>query len=172
MDFLKLAEARRSVRAFTEQPLTDDQLEQLLKAGIAAPSAGNRQAWYFIVVKDAMLKETFATKATKQDFIATAPVVIVVCADPSQNADRYAERGEQLFTLQDTSAAIQNILLAATDLGLGTCWCGGFDEKVVAEALDLPRHLRPVAMIPVGHPAAQLPERTPRRPLTEVVEYR
>ncbi|MCL1800235.1 MAG: nitroreductase family protein [Promicromonosporaceae bacterium] len=172
MDYLTLAETRRSVRAFTDEPVTDTHVDQLLRAAIAAPSAGNRQAWHFIVVRDHALKEAFATKATQQSFIATAPVVIVVCTDPRQNEDRYAERGEHLFAIQDTSAAIQNILLAATSLGLGTCWCGGFDESVVAATLKLPKHIRPVALIPVGHPAGALPEPTPRRPLSEVVEYR
>jgi nitroreductase len=172
VSFLKLAQSRQSIRAFTPQSLSDSQIEDVLAAAIAAPSAGNKQAWHFEVVRDPALKSAIAEQAAKQPWIATAPIVIVVCADPAQNSERYGERGRDLYTIQDTAAAIQNMLLCAVDLGLGGCWCGGFDERTAAEILDLPTHLRPIALLPIGYPGGPAPDPRPRRPISEVVNFR
>jgi nitroreductase len=171
VDFLELAKSRRSVRSFTEQPLTDQQLDTLMQAAIAAPSAGNRQAWHFYVVRTPALKTAIAEQAANQPWIGTAPAVIVVCADPAQNADRYAARGQHLYTIQDTAAAIENILLCATSMGLAGCWCGGFDEDTAAEILKLPAGHRPVALVPLGYQAGPTPEPRGRRPLADAVTY-
>lgn len=171
VDVFEAIRARRSVRRFLREPIAPEVLEELLSAAVLAPSAGNAQPWRFIVVRDPRLKEGLVAAAYGQGFLAEAPVVIVVCADLERARRAYRERGETLYCLQDTAAAIQNLLLAATAKGLGTCWVGAFDEGRVAELLGLARGLRPVALIPVGKPAEAPPTR-PRRPLTEVVEYR
>lgn len=171
MDVFEAIRARRSVRRYASDPVSDEVLKELLSAAILAPSAGNAQPWRFIVVRDLELRKGLVSAAYGQGFLAEAPVVIVVCADLERARRAYRERGETLYCLQDTAAAIQNLLLAATAKGLGTCWVGAFDEGKVAELLGLSKGLRPVALIPVGKPA-EAPSARPRRPLAEVVEYR
>ncbi|MEN3010775.1 MAG: nitroreductase family protein [Candidatus Bipolaricaulaceae bacterium] len=171
MDVFEAMRARRSVRRYLREPIPEGVVEELLSAAVLAPSAGNAQPWRFVVVRDPGLREGLAAAAYGQSFLAEAPVVIVVCADLERARRAYRERGETLYCLQDTAAAIQNLLLAATAKGLGTCWVGAFDEGKVSELLGLAKALRPVALIPVGKPG-EAPRARPRRPLSEVVEYR
>jgi nitroreductase len=172
MDLWTTIERRRSVRRFSsaEVPLSD--IERILTAAIRAPSAGNRQPWHLIVVRNRELKRALAGAAGGQGFVAAAPVVIVVCAEPGRSATRYGSRGRDLYCLQDTAAATEHILLAATALGLGGCWVGAFDEMAAAQALSLPATLRPVAMVPIGHPVGEGRAGSSRRPLTEVTSWR
>ena len=158
---------RRSVRAFTGEDVSDADAEKLIEAACLAPSAGNNQPWGFVLVREPETKQKLVEAAHGQAFIGTAPVVIVVCADPKRTTPKYGERGMNLYCIQDTAAAVENILLTAAHNGLGACWIGAFDESMAAEAVGLPEEVRPVAMIPVGHPA-QSPEPRPRRKLSEV----
>ena len=137
---------------------------------IRAPSAGNRQPWHFYVVTNETVKNGLAGAAYGQEFVSQAPVVIVVCALPSMSADVYNERGRNLYCIQDTAAAIENLLLAAESLGLGTCWVGAFDESHASRALKLPRERRPVGMVPVGRPAAPK-KRSQRNPEESVITW-
>lgn len=159
---------RRSVRAFTDREITDEEAELLVEAACLAPSAGNLQPWEFIVVRDQGVKRRLVDAAHGQSFIFTAPVVFVVCAVPGRSAPRYGSRGRELYCLQDTAAAVQNLLLTARANGLGGCWVGAFDERRAGEALGLPEGVRPVAIVPVGHPA-ESPSRRPRRPVRQVL---
>lgn len=168
MDFWEVVAQRRSVRKFDPtRDVTADQIERLLQTAILAPSAGNLQPWYFYVVRDPGLRRSLAEAALGQDFVAEAPVVIVVCAEPERSAWRYGDRGRYLYCLQDTASAVTHILLAAVAMGLGCCWVGAFSEEEAARALSLPPNLRPVAILPIGYPA-QWPRPRPRRPLSEV----
>ena len=170
MDFMELCKTRRSVRSFKRQDLPEGAIISLLEAAVSAPSGGNRQPWHFYVIrKKEVILELFE-KAIPQDFVASVPVVIVVCADIKRSESRYGERGRTLYCLQDTAAAVQNLLLGAKSLGLGACWCGAFDEPAVASLLNIPREVRPVALIPVGYPAAE-PTAPKRRPLSECVTW-
>ena len=172
MDFWTVIESRYSVRIFdTTRDVPHKQVKRLLRAAIQSPSAGNRQPWHFVVVRDERVKEALAAAAWGQLFVAQAPVVIVVCADPEQSAERYRERGTDLYCLQDTAAATEHILLAAVADGLGTCWVGAFEEELAAEALGLDPKLRPVALIPVGYPAKENSRKTSRRTVSEAVSY-
>lgn len=171
MDVGEAIRERRSVRKYTGDPVTDDEVQGILAAAIAAPSAGNAQPWRFIVVRDRGLREGLVQAAHGQRFLAEAPVVIVVCADLSRARRAYGDRGVTLYCLQDTAAAVQNMLLAATARGLGTCWVGAFDEAQASEVLKLPVGMRPVAMIPVGR-FRELPQARDRRPLSEVADHR
>ena len=159
---------RKSVRAFAPKGLTDEEIQTLIDAAVHAPSAGNMQPWGFVAVRDRAVKEELVEASRGQAFIATAPVVIVVCVDPARNAQRYGDRGKTLYCLQDTAAAIENIMITAAHNGLATCWIGAFDEGMAAEAVGLPVGVRPVAMIPVGYPD-QDPTPRPRRPVSEVL---
>ena len=144
---------------------------RMLEAMRRAPSAGNMQPWRFIVVPGQEDRDALSSAALDQTFLSQAPVVIVVCADAERSASRYGERGRSLYVLQDTAAAVMNLMFAATALGYGTCWVGAFDEDAVSAALGIPGHLRPVAMVPVGRPDETHPP-TARRPLREIVEWR
>jgi nitroreductase len=124
-----------------------------------------------VVVQDTGLRQALAAAALDQRFLAEAPIVIVVCAVAEESATIYGQRGRELYCLQDTAAATENLLLAATAIGLGCCWVGAFSETEVAGALDLSSDLRPVALVPIGH-FRQAPEHSPRRPLTQVVLWR
>ncbi len=142
-----------------------------MECGLKAPSAGNMQPWQFIIVKRPELKANLAEAAHGQKFVQDAPVVIVVLADPGRSAGRYGSRGSDLYCIQDTAAAVQNMLLAVVGFGLGACWVGAFDEQAAGRVLELPGHLRPVAMIPIGYPKERPMPRRPRqeRPWEEVV---
>lgn len=172
MDFWEAIEKRHSVRSFNaNQDVAPGVVKRILGAAILAPSAGNCQPWHFVVVRDATVKRRLAEAAWGQRFLAEAPVVIVVCAEPGRSAARYGLRGSQLYCLQDTAAATEHILLTATALGLGSCWVGAFDEKAAAQALQLPDRLRPVAMVPIGYPLKPSDRQTTRRGLDEIVTY-
>jgi nitroreductase len=168
MEVFEAIRGRRSIRAFKPDPLKEGDLEKILRAGISAPSAGNCQPWEFVVVRDQKIKQRLVRAALGQSFIAEAPVVVVVCANVPRTARRYGRRGAELYCIQDTAAAIQNMHLAAYALGYGTCWIGAFDEDAAAEAVQTPPDVRPLAIIPIGKPAEK-PAPTPRLPLSRVV---
>ena len=160
---------RTSVRKFKPDALSQETIDRLLQAAIDAPSAGNKQPWHFYVVKNDQLREGLCAHAYNQRFISEAPVAIVVCADPARCAERYEQRGIELYCLQDTAAAIENILLCAVMNDLGGCWVGAFDEAGVSGVLNLPAAHRPIAILAIGHPLNPVGARRPRRPMEEVV---
>jgi len=162
---------RVSIRRFRPDPVPEAVLARLIEAARWAPSAGNLQPWHFYVVTAPDRRRCLAQAALNQDFVAAAPVCIVVCAEPERSAAHYRERGRSLYCLQDTAAATQNILLAATAAGLGSCWVGAFDEKRVAACLDMPRGRVPVALVPLGYPARQPENRTQRRAPEDIVTH-
>lgn len=168
MDVFEAIKGRRSIREFTKQDVPKDSVEKIIDAARMAPSAGNIQPWEFVVVRDSQTKRKIAEAALDQMFIATAPVVIIVCAHLRRSAQGYGSRGEKLYVIQDTAAATENILLVAYVLGLGTCWIGAFEEDKVKEILELPLEVRPVAIIPIGYPAEKLSP-PPRRSLDEII---
>ncbi|MHA1627095.1 MAG: nitroreductase family protein, partial [Candidatus Asgardarchaeia archaeon] len=129
---------------------------------IHAPSAGNLQSWEFYVLRSRKVKRKIADAALGQRFIEEAPVVIVVCANENVSSLRYGLRGKELYCIQDTAAATQNILLSAYALGYGSCWVGAFMEDEVSRILKTSPGVRPVAIIPIGKPA-EIPRKPPRR---------
>ena len=171
MELFEAIRKRRSIRQFTSEYVPDDYVNKILEAAVLAPSAGNLQSRYFIVVRNKTLIENLAVAAWNQECVRNASLLIVVCCDTGQIAP-YGKRGTELFTLHDTGAAIENMLLASTALGLGSVWVGAFDEVETAELLGLNwNEFRPVAIIPTGFPA-ESPSMPSRKPLSEIVEYR
>lgn len=170
MDVFEAIKSRRSVRAFTREDVSEEDVKKLIDAARWAPSAGNIQPWEFIVVRKPEIKRRLSIAALRQTFIEEAPVVIVVCANQIRSGRGYGARGVTLYCLQDTAAATQNMLLSACALGLATCWVGAFREEEAEKALNLPEGVRPVAIIPVGHPAEK-PRTRSRRPLSEIVHH-
>ena len=142
---------RTSIRKYTDQPVSKTDIETLLRAGMAAPTAVNRQPWHFVVVTDkAKLKELSGGRGGMLEQCALA---IVVCG----NMEKTIKGKGQEFWIQDCSAATENILLAANALGLGAVWTGGYpmEERVasISKALKLPETIIPLCTIVIGHPA-------------------
>lgn len=155
--------ARTSIRSFTGDPVSKDQLETILKAGMAAPTAMNVQPWRFVVVTDKeKIGNVFGT-GPRSGMFNTAGAVIVVCGQttfmrrPFGQPDAPETEQPNIFWYEDCSAAVENILLAATALGLGAVWTAGYpaEERIapIAEALGIPVGVVPLCIIPVGVPA-------------------
>jgi nitroreductase len=171
MDLWQTIENRHSVREFdTRYDVSPENVKRILQAAIQAPSAGNRQPWHFVVVRREQVRKRLA-QAAGQDFVAQAPVVLVVCTDAHRSEEKYGSRGVDLFCKQDTAVAAEHILLAVTCLRLGGCWVGAFDDGAVIGALQLSANLHPVAIIPIGVPAHPTVRVTTRRDLEEVVTF-
>jgi len=170
MDVLEAVKGRRSIRAFKSQAIPSEIVEKLVDAARFAPSAGNIQPWEFIIVRKPEIKRRLAKAALNQTFIEEAPVVIVVCANEIRSIQGYGIRGKTLYNIQDTAAAIQNILLVAYSIGLGTCWIGAFREEEAREILKIPQGIRPIAIVPVGYPD-EAPRPRSKRPIRQIVHY-
>lgn len=168
MEFFEVIKNRRSIRAYRKQALRHEQLNQLIDAARLAPSAGNAQPWAFVIAQKEKTKQALAEAAFGQKWLQEAAVVFVVCMDEKRAEDAYGVRGRTLYGIQDTSAAVENILLTACSLGLGGCWMGAFHEEEVRKVINAPPHMRPVALVPIGYPAESPPARS-RRPASEVV---
>lgn len=141
---------RRSIRKYKEENFPESDLDHIMECAMSAPSAGNLQSRRFYIVKDKKVRKVIAKGAYNQNFIIEAPVAIVVCAD-HRIQSRYSSRGIKLYSIMDCSASIQNMLLTAYSLGLGSCWISAFDEESVRDTLDIPIHLRPVAIVTLGY---------------------
>jgi nitroreductase len=150
MNTQKTILSRRSVRAYTEQDVSDKDIDDLLKAAMQAPSAGNAQPWHFIVITDKKILSEIPKFHKTAPMVANAPVAIAVCADLD------LENYPGCWVL-DCAAAAENILLAAHDKGLGAVWTANYPIKAVEEGmkklLDLPDNIVPHCVIPIGHPA-------------------
>ncbi|MBI2874752.1 MAG: nitroreductase family protein, partial [Firmicutes bacterium] len=115
---------RRSVRELKSEGIPEEIIREIVDAGRHAPSAGNLQPWHFFVVVDPDKRRGLAVAALNELWIADAPAIVAVCAEIQRVEERYGERGRDLYVLQDTAAAVQNMLLAAEGLGVGACWVG------------------------------------------------
>jgi len=170
MEFSEVIAKRRSVRHFNSKlDVPDEEIRGLLENAVAAPTAGNIQPWRFTVVRSIEARERLA-EALHQRWATSAPVVIVVSVDPRPCSARYGDRGERLYAIQDTAAAIENILLSAVDRGLSSCWIGAFDSAAVRSAIGMPEPVEPVAILPIGY-CAESAGRPARRPLAEIATW-
>jgi len=167
MEVVECIEGRTSIRVFRPDPVDDEIVNESLRLANLAPSAGNLQARDFFVVRDLKTKKALMEAALNQDFVKTAPVDIVCCVN-HERIEHYGERGRTLYCLQDVAAAIENMMLYLHSKGLGSVWVGAFDEGKARAALDLPRHLRPVAIVSIGYPAEPGVRRR-RLPLDQIV---
>jgi nitroreductase len=169
MDFADLLKERRSVRAFEKWPVEPEKLQAILDAANAAPSAGNLQAYEIYQVTAPRTRAALA-HASKQGFMAEAPVSLVFFANPGRSSRTYGLRGKQLYCLQDATIAAAYAQLAATNLGLATVWIGAFDDGAVCNAVGSPADWIPVAILPVGYPAEE-PQPAIRRTLADLVHH-
>lgn len=168
MSFFDLFSTRHSVREFEDKPVSQETIKKIASAAISAPSAGNLQAYQIFTVTERAKKESVADAAHGQSFVADAAALFVFCADPGISAQEYGQRGSDLYSIQDATIACAYSQLAAHLLGLGTVWVGSFEEEEVSRRLQIPKNLRPVAILVIGHHAEKV-EATPRRPLSEMV---
>jgi len=162
--------ARRSVSHFLPRPVEMDKLLQLVQAGALAPSSGNIQNWSFIVVTDLERIRALYHHTLDQEPFLSAPAAIIVTGDEGHANAMYGMRGKRLYTVQNCAAATQNILLAATALGLGSVWIGAFDEDKVSSLFHLGGSARAQAIILIGY-AASVPAPKDMKPLDSIVFF-
>ena len=170
MDIFKVISDRRSIRKYKDAPVELEKIKQVLNAARLAPSWKNMQCWRFLVLTDparrACLLEAFPDDNPGKRAIATAPCVIVVCADPSESG---VENGIEYF-IADTAIAFEHLCLAAQGLGLGTCWMGWYNEAAIKSALDIPQQIRVIGMTPLGYPD-QEPRPRPRKEVSQIAFF-
>lgn len=166
MSFLELAGKRYSVRAYKPDPVEEEKLQQVLEAARLAPTACNLQPFQFIVIhtrgREAELRRIYGSS-----WFVQAPVVICACGIPSES---WVRRDGKNYCEVDVTIAMDHLILAAADLGLGTCWVGAFNPDAAREILGLPDDVEPIAFTPLGYPADQ-PGYKNRNPLDELVRY-
>ncbi|ALP52855.1 nitroreductase [Candidatus Tenderia electrophaga] len=170
-DFFETVRHRHSVRSYqSDQPVEQEKLHAILETACSAPSAGDLQSYRIIVVSSPEKRRALSGAAQQQAFIAEAPVCLIFCAEPERSAQKYGERGRDLYALQDTTIAAAYAQLAVVAAGMASTWVGYFDEAKVREIIGLESGPVPVAMLSLGYPA-ELPEPTQRRRLDEIVSH-
>ncbi len=181
MEFFEVIKQRKSYRNFSSQPVEQGKILQVLEAARIAPSWQNRQCWRFVVVQDKekikKIGQLNPFTLNINFFLQKVPLIIVACANPKNSGHR---AGLDYF-LVDTAIAMEHLVLAATDLGLATCWIGAFDEKMIKDLLEIPSEVRIVAMTPLGYPAEKenivdkvskiVAKGAKRKPLEEIVYF-
>ncbi|MDP6647108.1 MAG: nitroreductase family protein [Dehalococcoidales bacterium] len=166
MQFLELAKKRYSVRAYKPDPVEDDKLQQVLEAAILAPAAVNKPPFQLIVIHTTS-KETELNRIYSRPWFGQAPLLICAVGIPSQ---AWLRRDGRSYLDVCVAIAFDHLILAATDLGLGTCWVANFDRDVAREVLGLPEDVEPIVFTPLGYPADQ-PKEKRRKALPELVKY-
>ncbi len=165
---MDIIESRKSIRSYKPQEVEEEKLDYILQAFRKAPSAKNIQPWKLVVVRNEKIIKDLAIACDNQTFIAEAPILIVACA---REEEAYGVMGGYMNSYPvDIALALEHLILAATEKGLGTCWIGAFKEKLVKDILSIPENIRAVALTPVGYPAREGGNRG-RKPLSEIVSY-
>ena len=159
-EFQSFLASRRSVREYEEGGITVEEKDYILSAASACPTAGNLEAWDVVIVSDEGQLEVLSDAAGGQRQMLESGCAFVVCANYVRSMSRYGERGI-LYAVQDATIAATYMMLAAHAIRLHTCWMGAFDEAQVKEVLELPAHVRPVAILSVGF--GSLPPSSPER---------
>ncbi len=157
---------RRSIRKYSEQPVAYEDVLKLIEAGIMAPSGSNIQPWKFIVVDDPQILKLIISFSPGIN--GNPPCVIVLCSDQDLARKKGGKLGSEHLALMDICMAAENIMLAATDIDLGSCVVKSFDSSIVQHILNLPGHIQPELLITLGHSSSTVSVPR-RRPLDEVV---
>ncbi|MDP3698073.1 MAG: nitroreductase family protein [Nanoarchaeota archaeon] len=169
-DILELIRSRRNVAHFLPKFVSWENISRVLDAGRHAPSCGNIQNWKFIVILKPELKQEVAAAAYDQYEIAAAFALIVVCAEPEKAERYYGEKGKTFYSIQNCAAAVQNMLLEAHSLGLGTRWVGAFDQERVKSLLAVPEEVEVHTIVALGY-AKDVPPKPPKYPLETLVYF-
>ena len=166
MDVFEAISERKSIRKYKDTKVEDLKLEKILESARIAPSAANRQEWKFLVVKNQETRDKLVEAANGQKFVGQAPITIVAC---STESEKVMPCGQLAYTV-DLSIAVSFMILEATELGLGTCWLGAYDEGKVKEILNIPDDIRVPAMFTLGY-ADETPASRPRKNIEDIVIY-
>ena len=170
MDFIKLVKKRYSCRNFAPDGIPDEALNLILEAGRLAPSAANYQPWHFIVLKTPE-KIASIQLAYNREWFKKAAVVIAICGDTNISWKR---KDGKIFTDVDIAIAADHMTLQAAELNIGTCWVCNFDKDICSKTLDLPTHIEPIVLLPMGYPldkAEESERHHTRKILKEIVHY-
>jgi len=177
MEFIDVIKARTSVREYSQKQVEDEKINYILECARLAPSFMNKPCWRFIMVQEKQTIEQIAKTTVFNRWLKTAPVLIVACADPT---DSGTNNSIEYHTV-DVSLALEHIILAATDLGLGTCRIAGFNEEKIKKMLEIPKRIRIVALTPLGYPVEKkgiaeqitktLLRANKRKTLDEIIHY-
>ena len=166
MQFSDLIKTRYSVRAYKQDQVEEEKLQTILEAANLAPTAANRQPFQIILIHTKG-RETELQTIYHRDWFTQAPLVVCVCALPNQS---WSRRDSKNYCDVDATIAMDHLILAAADLGIGTCWIAAFDPQAAREILDLPDEVEPIAFTPLGYPADELKAKK-RKDLSELVRY-
>lgn len=153
MEFIELAKKRYSCRNYSSEKVDVELIISLIEAARIAPSAANVQPWHFVVVTEKEILEQLYS-VYKRDWLKTAPVIIVACGDHQRSWKRFD--GKDHCDI-DIAIAVDHITLKAAELGLATCWVCNFDKNLCSQILNLPPHIEPIVLLPVGYPADKPP---------------
>jgi nitroreductase len=167
MEFLELIRKRYSVRAYKPDPVEEEKLQQVLEAARLAPTAANQQPFQLLVIPTAG-QEAELRRVYPSEWFVRAPLILFACGVPAQG---WARMDGKTYVDVDVAIAMDHLILAATDLGLGTCWIAAFDPAAAREVLGLPDGMEPIVCTPLGYPADQ-PGPKERKPLPDLVQYR
>lgn len=169
-NLMEIITSRRSIRSYSPDEIEVEKMEYVLNAFRKAPSAKNIQPWKLIIVKDKNKRKDLSIACNNQLFLQEAPVIIVACA---KEDEAYGVMGGYMNSYPiDIAIALEHLILAATEMGLGTCWIGAFKEKLVKDILGVPENIRVVAITPIGYPNPRFetPKRG-RKSIAEIVCY-
>jgi nitroreductase len=166
MEFSELIRKRYSVRAYKPDPVEEDKLQQILEAVRLAPTASNRQPFQFIIIHTAG-REAELRRIYSRNWFVQAPLVICACGIPAQN---WVRSDGKNYNDVDVAIAMDHLVLAAADAGLGTCWVAAFNPAAAREVLGLPHGVEPIAFTPLGYPSDQ-PQPKVRKALSDLVRY-
>lgn len=166
MEFLDLVKSRYSVRAYKNEPVEMEKLEKILEAARFAPTAVNYQPFKLIVINTEG-REKELKRIYQAEWFSEAPLVICICCEYS---NAWVRRDGKNFADVDATIVMDHIILAATSLGLGTCWIGAFDAEAAQEILKLPDDVEPLVFTPIGYPADEISEKK-RKNLSDIVKY-
>jgi len=170
MDLFQVIQDRRSIRRYKDTPIEQEKIEKILGAASMAPSWRNMQCWRFLVVREQAKRvkvlDAFPANNPGKNAIATAPVVILACADTMESGVAHGIS----YYIADTAIAFEHLCLTAHALGLGTCWMGSFDEEKIKQLFSIPDQVRIVGITPLGYPDQQ-PNPRPRKGLSEIAFY-
>ncbi len=166
MEYSELIKKRYSVRAYNPEMIDEEKLNKVLQAANLAPSAANRQPFQIIIIKTRG-REDELKKIYQKDWFVQAPLVIGICAIPSQG---WSRRDGKNYAEVDATIAMDHLILEAANQGLGTCWIAAFNPQAARQILGLPDEVEPVAFTPLGYPADE-PQEKIRKRLSDLVRY-
>ena len=168
MEFNEILNKRCSIREFSTKPVKWDKVLEAIDAACQSPFAGNINNLKFIIVENQDLKNKI-TECCQQDWIADAPIIVVVCSDETQLTIMYDERGK-IYSKQQVGAAIQTFLLKIIDLGLSSCWVGSYTDENIKSCLKIPQKINIEAVLPIGYKSRTCkPKKLRKKPLEEVI---